>query len=220
MKRHITSFLLVALLASGPLFGFGGGFSGFPGFGSPFPGFNPGGIGADEEQAEEKSVEFAVLAGVSFGFGNLDAAPSAQLRLTVNRLQFMVDGTYMTYSSEGSYTVTGLGKITATISDEVLMVYGGVGYQLIDTEPFDLSASVVAGYGKTQHSDHRSNDSRVLTNDIDGEEGLVLGVDILAMLRLGEHFGIFVNGLLPIVNRGKHVIIGVAPPTLGIAWHF
>lgn len=71
MKRYITGILLVLVLGGQSLFGFGsgfgGGFGGFPGVGEPFPGFNPGGIGSSEEQ-EEKTTEFAVLAGYSMSF--------------------------------------------------------------------------------------------------------------------------------------------------------
>ena len=210
MKRYITSFLLVALLASGPLFGFGGGFSGFPGFGNSFPGFNPGGIGAEKKQSEKKSVEFAVLAelgvrnngidapqsqsdGASAGNGGIAVAPGVQARLTVKRLQFTVAGNLGTLSYD----------ITSQSTD--FMVYGGVGYQLVDTKRFDLSASVIAGMGGYTTVEHTGKRQDVL------RPGFLIGGDLLAMLRLGKYFGIYANGLLSTGGIGAK---------LGIAWHF
>ena len=210
MKRYITSFLLVALLASGPLFGFGGGFNGFPGFGNSFPGFNPGGIGADEKQAEEKSVEFAVLAGYS-GVGHSEIsgiafAPSIQLRLTTERFQFTVDGTYWEPTTQGDI--------------KVIMVYGGLGYQLVKAKAFNLSASVVAGYSYIKgygttlypyYSGGYYSGGYYYYQRVNTTAGFLIGGDLLAMLRLGEHFGIYANGLLSTGGIGAK---------LGIAWHF
>lgn len=207
MKRYITGILLVAILSVPSLFGFGGGFTGFPGLGSSFPSFNPGRIASTGEQ-KEKTTEFAVLAGYS-GVGHSEVggiafAPSIQLRLSGKRFQFTIDGTY---AEDGTY---------AGDKSGVFMAYGGLGYQLIKAKTFNLSASIVAGYGAIwdQRRSYSYSDYYGSSYDYynyDSRSGFLLGADILAMLRLGEHFGIYANGLLSTGGIGAK---------LGVAWHF
>ena len=240
MKRYITSFLLVVVLASGSLFGFGGGlgggfgggFGGFPGLGEPFPGLNPGGIGSGEEQEEEKTTEFTVLAGYSLSFHEGEAshsggggsysgndwgaafAPSVQLRLAVNRLQFMVDGTWNSFLDLEEQAV------------KAVMFYGGAGYQLVNNQRFSLSASVVAGWrsnwwsansGSSYSYDSYSYGSYSYGSYSDRNQlkyngsGFLVGADLLAMLKLGKHLGIYANGLLSTGGMGAK---------LGVAYRF
>ena len=230
MKRYITGILLIALLSVPSLFGFGGGFGGFPGLGEPFPSFNPGGIGSGEEQEEEKTTEFTVLAGYSLSFHEGEAshsggggsysgndwgaafAPSVQLRLAVNRLQFMVDGTWNSFLDLEEQAV------------KAVMFYGGAGYQLVNNQRFSLSASVVAGwrsnwwsensdsasysysYGSYSYSSY-SDRNQLKYNG----SGFLVGADLLAMLKLGKHLGIYANGLLSTGGMGAK---------LGVAYRF
>lgn len=209
MKRYITGILLIALLSVPSLFGFGGGFGGFPGLGEPFPGFNPGGIGSSGEQ-EEKTTEFAVLAGYS-GVGHSEVggiafAPSIQLRLTAKRLQFTIDGTYAEDKRESS-------------TPGVFMAYGGLGYQLVKTKAFYLSASVVAGYSTIWRNNIRETSysyNGYYSSNYDNyvsrsKEGFLVGADLLAMLKLGKHLGIYANGLLSTGGMGAK---------LGVAYRF
>lgn len=209
MKRYITGTLLIALLSVPSLFGFGGGFGGFPGLGEPFPSFNPGGIGSSGEQ-EEKTTEFAVLAGYS-GVGHSEVggiafAPSIQLRLTAKRLQFTIDGTYAEDKRESS-------------TPGVFMAYGGLGYQLVKTKAFYLSASVVAGYSTIWRNNIRETSysyngyySSYYDNYVSrSKEGFLVGADLLAMLKLGKHLGIYANGLLSTGGMGAK---------LGVAYRF
>lgn len=233
MKRYITSFLLVVVLASGSLFGFGGGFTGFPGLGGAFPGFNPGGIGSSGEQEEEKTTEFALLAGYSISFHEGEAssssgsgfvrsgndwkaafAPSVQLRFTVNRFQFMVDGTWNSFLDLEEQAV------------KAVMIYGGAGYQLVNNQRFSLSASVVAGWrsnwwsansGSSYSYDSYSYDSYSYSSYSDRNQlkyngsGFLVGADLLAMLKLRKHLGIYANGLLSTGGMGAK---------LGVAYRF
>lgn len=210
MKRYIMGILLVAILGDPSLFGFGGGFTGFPGLGSSFPSFNPGGIASTGEQ-KEKTTEFAVLAGYS-GVGHSEVggiafAPSIQLRLSGKRFQFTIDGTYAEDKWESS-------------TPGVFMAYGGLGYQLVKAKAFNLSTSVVAGYSSIWRNNIRERSYSYSgyygsSYDYDyvsrSKRGFLLGADILAMLRLGEHFGIYANGLLSTGGIGAK---------LGVAWHF
>ena len=156
MKRYITSFLLVAVLGVAPLFGLGGGFNGFPGLGSPFPGFNPDGIGSNGAPPANRNRAASVLVGV----GKWHYALTLHLRLTVNRIQFLVNGTYSRKTIDSSHNY---------------MVFGGVGYHLVNAEKFTLTGSVVAGY----------------TNVAELFKFFTYGVEFLAMLRTGKHFGIY-----------------------------
>lgn len=229
MKRYITGILLVALLGCHSLFGFGGGFTGFPGLGGAFPGFNPGGIGSGGEQQEEKATELAVLAGYSMSFHEGKAssegsyhysgndwkaafAPSLQLRLTVNRFQFMVDGTWNAFLDLNNQDA------------KAFMAYGGAGYQLVNNKRLSLSASVVAGFRSTWWSENSNSgsssysygssysssysDSNQLKYD---GAGFLVGADLLAMLKLGKHLGIYANGLLSTGGIGAK---------LGVAYRF
>lgn len=207
MKRYIMGILLVAILGVPSLFGFGGGFTGFPGLGDSFPNFNPGGISSESEQ-EEKNTEFAVLAGYSgidhSEVGGIAFAPSIQLRLTAKRFQFTIDGTY---AEQGT---------TAGDKSGVVLVYGGLGYQLVKAKAFNLSASVVAGYGAIWRNNIRESNYSYsgyydYSNVSRSKTGFLVGADILAMLRLGDHFGIYANGLLSTGGIGAK---------LGVAWHF
>ena len=228
MKRYITGILLIALLSVPSLFGFGGGFGGFPGLGEPFPGFNPGGIGSGEEQEEEKTTEFALLAGYSISFHEGEAssssgsgfvrsgndwkaafAPSVQLRFTVNRFQFMVDGTWNSFLDLEEQAV------------KAVMIYGGAGYQLVNNQRFSLSASVVAGWrsnwwsansGSSYSYDSYSYSSYSDRNQLKyNGSGFLVGADLLAMLKLGKHLGIYANGLLSTGGMGAK---------LGVAYRF
>lgn len=214
MKRYITGILLVLVLGGQSLFGFGsgfgGGFGGFPGVGEPFPGFNPGGIGSSEEQ-EEKTTEFAVLAelglgnngiqttgsdsdGASSGDGGIAVVPGVQIRLTLKQLQFILAGTMGALSYD------------TTSQSTNFMIYGGVGYKLVRTKLFDLSTSVVAGMG-----------GYTTVENVDGKRqdvlrpGFLVGADLLAMLKLGKHLGIYANGLLSTGGMGAK---------LGVAYRF
>lgn len=226
MKRYITGILLIALLSVPSLFGFGGGFGGFPGLGEPFPGFNPGGIDSGEEQEEEKTTEFAVLAGYSLSFHEGKAssssgsgfvrsgndwgaafAPSVQLRFTVNRFQFMVDGTWNSFLDLEEQAV------------KAVMFYGGAGYQLVNNQRFSLSASVVAGWRSNWWSENSYSASYSYSYGsysdrnqfkYDGS-GFLVGADLLAMLKLGKHLGIYANGLLSTGGMGAK---------LGVAYRF
>lgn len=206
MKRYIMGILLVAILGVPSLFGFGGGFTGFPGLGGSFPSFNPGGIASTGEQ-KEKTTDFSVLVGYS-GIGHSEVggiafAPSIQLRLTSKRFQFTIDGTYAEDKWESS-------------TPGVFMAYGGLGYQLIKAKVFNLSASVVAGYSTIWRNNIRESNYSYsgyydYSNVSRSKTGFLLGADILAILRLGDHFGIYANGLLSTGGIGAK---------LGVAWHF
>ena len=212
MKRYIMGVLVAAILGAQSIFGFGGGFQGFPSFGGSFPNFNPGGISSESEQ-EEKNTEFAVLAGYS-GIGHSEVggiafAPSIQLRLTAKRFQFTIDGTYAEDKWESS-------------TPGVFMAYGGLGYQLVKAKAFNLSASVVAGYSSIWRNNIRERSysySGYYSGYYDygndyvsrSKEGFLVGADLLAMLRLGNHFGIYANGLLSTGGLGAK---------LGIAYNF
>lgn len=206
MKRYIMGVLVAAILGAQSIFGFGGGFQGFPSFGGSFPNFNPGGISSESKQ-EEKNTEFAVLAGYS-GIGHSEVggiafAPSIQLRLTAKRFQFTIDGTYAEDKWESS-------------TPGVFMAYGGLGYQLIKAEAFNLSASVVAGYSSIWRNNIRESNYSYsgyydYSNVSRSKTGFLVGADILAMLRLGNHFGIYANGLLSTGGLGAK---------LGIAYNF
>ena len=211
MKRYIMGVLVAAIFGAQSIFGFGGGFQGFPSFGGSFPNFNPGGISSESEQ-EEKNTEFAVLAGYSgidhSEVGGIAFAPSIQLRLTAKRFQFTIDGTY---AEQGT---------TAGDKSGVVLVYGGLGYQLVKAKAFNLSASVVAGYGAIWDSERKSYSySGYYSGYYDygndyvrrSKEGFLVGADLLAMLRLGNHFGIYANGLLSTGGLGAK---------LGIAYNF
>lgn len=206
MKRYMTGVLLVALLGVHSLFGFGGGFTGFPGLGGAFPGFNPGRIGAGGEQ-EEKTTEFAVLAGYSgvthSDVGKIAFAPSVQLRLTAKRFQFMADGTYINDDPSSS-------------SPGIFMMYGGLGYQLIKSKAFDFSASVVAGYGSIWRNNIRSDSyysyyGRDVSTYSKSKDGFLVGADLLAMVKLGKRLGVYANGLLSTGGIGAK---------LGVAYRF
>ncbi len=214
MKRYITGILLALVLGGQSLFGFGsgfgGGFGGFPGLGEPFPSFNPGGVGSSEEQ-EEKTTEFAVLAelglrnsgiqatdsdsdGASPGGGGIPAAPGVQIRLALKQLQFTLAGTMGALSYD------------TTSQSTDFMIYGGVGYKLVRTKLFDLSTSVVAGMG-----------GYTTVENVNGKRqdalrpGFLVGADLLAMLKLGKHLGIYANGLLSTGGMGAK---------LGVAYRF
>ena len=210
MKRYIMGVLVAAILGAQSIFGFGGGFQGFPSFGGSFPNFNPGGISSESEQ-EEKNTEFAVLAelglrhngiqttdsaseGASSGNGGVAAAPGVQIRLTLDQLQFTLAGTMGALSYD------------TTSQSTDFMIYGGVGYKLVHTNFFDLSTSVVAGMvGYTTVDIVNGERQDVL------RPGFRVGADLLAMLRLGNHFGIYANGLLSTGGLGAK---------LGIAYNF
>ena len=206
MKRYIMGVLVAAILGAQSIFGFGGGFTGFPGLGGSIPNFNPGGISSESKQ-EEKNTEFAVLAGYS-GIGHSEVggiafAPSIQLRLTAKRFQFTIDGTYAEDKWESS-------------TPGVFMAYGGLGYQLIKAEAFNLSASVVAGYSSIWRNNIRESNYSYrgyydYSNVSRSKTGFLVGADILAMLSLGNHFGIYANGLLSTGGLGAK---------LGIAYNF
>lgn len=206
MKRYIMGILLVAILGVPSLFGFGGGFTGFPGLGGSFPSFNPGGFASTGEQ-KEKTTDFSVLVGYS-GIGHSEVggiafAPSIQLRLTAKRFQFTIDGTYAEDKWESS-------------TPGVFMAYGGLGYQLIKAEAFNLSASVVAGYSSIWRNNIRERSYSYsgyydYSNVSRSKTGFLVGADILAMLRLRNHFGIYANGLLSTGGIGAK---------LGVAWYF
>ena len=224
MKRYIMGVLVAAILGAQSIFGFGGGFQGFPSFGGSFPNFNPGGISSESEQ-EEKNTEFAVLAelglrhngiqttdsasdGASSGNGGVAAAPGVQIRLTLDQLQFTLAGTMGALSYD------------TTSQSTDFMIYGGVGYKLVHTNFFDLSTSVVAGYGAIWDSERKSYSySGYYSGYYDygndyvsrSKEGFLVGADLLAMLRLGNHFGIYANGLLSTGGLGAK---------LGIAYNF
>ena len=211
MKRYITGILLIALLSVPSLFGFGGGFGGFPGLGEPFPGFNPGGIGSGEEQEEEKTTEFTVLAelglrnngiqtttsdsdGASPGDGGIAVAPGVQIRLTLKQLQFVLAGTMGALSYD------------TTSQSTNFMIYGGVGYKLVRTKLFDLSTSVVAGMGGYTTVENVNGKRQDVLRP-----GFLVGADLLAMLKLGKHLGIYANGLLSTGGMGAK---------LGVAYRF
>lgn len=206
MKRYIMGVLVAAIWGAQSIFGFGGGFQGFPSFGGSIPNFNPGGISSESKQ-EEKNTEFAVLAGYS-GIGHSEVggiafAPSIQLRLTAKRFQFTIDGTYAEDKWESS-------------TPGVFMAYGGLGYQLIKAEVFNLSASVVAGYSSIWRNNIRESNYSYsgyydYSNVSRSKTGFLVGADILAMLRLGNHFGIYANGILSTGGLGAK---------LGIAYNF
>lgn len=217
MKRYITGILLALVLGGQSLFGFGsgfgGGFGGFPGLGGSFPGFNPGGTGSSGEQ-QEKTTEFAVLAGYSgvthSDVGKIAFAPSIQLRLAAKRFQFMVDGTYVEDNDSSS-------------SPGIFLMYGGLGYQLIKSKAFDFSASVVAGYSSIWRNNIPSDSyygydsyygsyyTRDTSTDSKSWNGFLVGADLLAMLKLGKHLGIYANGLLSTGGMGAK---------LGVAYRF
>lgn len=211
MKRYITGILLIALLSVPSLFGFGGGFGGFPGLGEPFPSFNPGGIGSGGEQQEEKATEFAVLAelglrhsgiqttasdsdGASPGDGGTAVAPGVQIRLTLKQLQFVLAGTMGALSYD------------TTSQSTNFMIYGGVGYKLVRTKLFDLSTSVVAGMGGYTTVENVNGKRQDVLRP-----GFLVGADLLAMLKLGKHLGVYANGLLSTGGLGAK---------LGVAYNF
>ncbi len=214
MKRYITGILLALVLGGQSLFGFGsgfgGGFGGFPGMGESFPGFTPDEIDSEDGQ-EEKTTEFAVLAelglqnngiqatgsdsdGASSGDGGIGVAPGVQIRLTLKQLQFILAGTMGALSYD------------TTSQSTNSMIYGGVGYKLVHTKLFDLSTSVVAGMG-----------GYTTIKNINGKRqdvlrpGFLIGADLLAMLKLGKHLGIYANGLLSTGGMGAK---------LGVAYRF
>lgn len=208
MKRYMTGVLLVALLGVHSLFGFGGGFPGFPGLGGAFPGFNPGGIGSGAEQEEEETTEFAVLAelglqnngiqttdgdsdGASAGDGGIGVVPGVQIRLSLKQLQFLLAGT--------------MGALSYDITSQStnFMIYGGVGYKLVRAKFFDLSTSVVAGLGGYTTVENVNGKRQDVLRP-----GFLVGADLLAMVKLGKHLGIYANGLLS--TGGMGVKLGVA----------
>ena len=86
------------------------------------------------------------------------------------------------------------------------MIYGGVGYKLVHTNFFDLSTSVVAGMVRYTTVDIVNGERQDVLRP-----GFLVGADLLAMLRLGNHFGIYANGLLSTGGLGAK---------LGIAYNF
>lgn len=174
-------------------------------------GFNPGGIGSGGEQQEEKATEFAVLAelglrnngiqttasdsdGASPGDGGTAVAPGVQIRLTLKQLQFVLAGTMGALSYD------------TTSQSTNFMIYGGVGYKLVRTKLFDLSTSVVAGMGGYTTVENVNGKRQDVLRP-----GFLVGADLLAMLKLGKHLGIYANGLLSTGGIGAK---------LGVAYRF